>query len=81
MVVVCSYSKWVEVFNTKDFTFTISKLRELFRRNGLVGTLVSDNGWQYTSDEFKMFINHILTSPGHPATNGQAETVVKTVKK
>lgn len=88
MVVVCSYSKWVEVFKTKDITssFTISKLQELFCRNGLVDTLVSDNGRQFTSNEFKMFmtnngINHILTSPGHPATNGQAEIVVKTVKK
>lgn len=88
MVVVCSYSKWVEVFKTKDITssFTISKLRELFCRNCLVDTLVSDNGRQFTSNEFKMFmtnngINHILTYSGHPATNGQAEIVVKTVKK
>jgi len=26
-------------------------------------------------------INHVLTAPGHPATNGRAEIVVKVIKK
>lgn len=88
LVVIDSYSKWVEVFKTKDTNshFTISKLRELFCRYGLVDTLVSDNGTQFTSHEFQHFIkmnkiNHILTAPGKPSTNGQAENFVKTVKK
>lgn len=87
-VVIDSYSKWVEVFKTKDMTtsFTIHKLRELISRFGLFDILVSDNGRQFTSDDFKAFIKsygikHILTAPGHPATNGQAENFVKTLKK
>lgn len=88
LIVVDSFSKWVEVFKTKDMTtsFVITKLRETFCRYGLVDTLVSDNGRQFTSAEFQEFLNqngirHILTAPGNPSTNGQAENFVKTIKK
>lgn len=87
-IVIDSLSKWAEVFKTKDITstFTIGKIRELISRYGLPDTIVSDNGRQFTSDEFKSFlklnnIRHILTAPGRPATNGQAENFVKTLKK
>lgn len=87
-IIIDAFSKFVEVFKTKDLTtaFTIRKLRELFSRYGLVDTLVSDNGPQFTSYEFKNFlalngIKHVLTPPGHPSTNGQAENFVKTFKK
>lgn len=87
-ILVDSHSKWVEVFRTKSTTskFVIDKLREVFCRFGLVDTIVSDNGTQFTSAEFKQFVDfngirHILTAPGHPATNGQAENFVKTIKK
>lgn len=87
-IIIDSFSKWVEVFKTKDITanFTINKMRETFCRYGLVNILVSDNGRQFTSAEFQHFlksngIKHILTAPGHPATNGQAENFVKTLKK
>lgn len=88
LIVVDSHSKFVEVFKTKEITtsFTITKLREMFSRYGLVDTIVSDNGRQFTSEEFQRFlllngINHKLTAPGHPSTNGQAENFVKTFKK
>lgn len=60
-------------------------LRKLFCRYGLIDILVSDNGTQFTSDEFQQFlkknsIEHVLTAPGHPETNGQAENFVKTFK-
>lgn len=88
LIVIDSYSKWVEIFKTKDITskFVISKLRETFSRFGLVDVLVSDNGSQFTSADFKEFlrrngIKQTLTPPGHPASNGQAENFVKTFKK
>ncbi|XP_055306725.1 uncharacterized protein K02A2.6-like [Sitodiplosis mosellana] len=48
--------------------------------------LVQDNGRQFTSAEFKHFLEmngivYIYTAPGHPSTNGQAENFVKTLKK
>lgn len=88
LVIIDSFSKWVEVYITKraNSKFVVSKLREIFCRFGLVDVIVTDNGTQFTSDEFKSFvannrIKHVLTAPGHPATNGQAENLVKTLKK
>ncbi|XP_055305757.1 uncharacterized protein K02A2.6-like [Sitodiplosis mosellana] len=88
LIVVDSHSKWVEVFKMKTITsaFTISKLREFFSRLGIPDIIVSDNGTQLKSAEFNDFtarnnIEHIFTSPGHAATNGQAENFVKTFKK
>lgn len=56
-----SYSKWVEIFRTKSITteFTVSKFREVFSRFGLVDTIVSDNGSQFTSKVFKEFITMV----------------------
>lgn len=48
--------------------------------------IVSDNGTAFVSQEFKMFcasngISHITSPAYHPASNGQAESYVKVVKK
>lgn len=87
-ILIDSYSKWPEVFKNKDMTtsFTIRKMREVISHFGLFDVLVSDNGTQFVSKEFQKFleynnIQHIRTAPGHPATNGQAENFVKTLKK
>lgn len=88
LVIVDSHSKWVEAFLSKSITsnYTIKKLRETFCRYGLIDTLVTDNGTQFKSAEFKHFVkmnglDHFSTAPGHPATNGQAENSVKTTKR
>ena len=52
---------------------------------GLPKTLVTDNGSQLRSREFKAFaeswsFNHITTSPRYPQSNGKVENAVKTVK-
>ena len=84
MVVVDSYSKWIEVVDMRSNTKApnvIQKLRTLFSRWGLPKILVSDNGPQLIAQEFETFcsrngINHIPIPSYHPASNGQAETVV-----
>ena len=65
---------------------TIAVLRDVFARNGIPRQLVSDNGPQFISDEFRQFmvangVKHIRSSPYHPATNGAAEHLVQTMKK
>lgn len=86
-IVLDAFSKWVEVFamsSTNSFN-TIAVLRQLFARFGLPDMLVSDNGTQLVSDEFKFFLKmngiiHKTSTPGHPATNGAAENAVKSFK-
>lgn len=86
LIMLCAKSKWIEAFVTKEATagFTIKKLEEIFARFGLPDSIVSDNSPQFTGDAFKQFlkmhIDHKLSAPGHPATNGAAENAVKTIK-
>ena len=83
-----SYSKWPEVLRCRRPTTgtTIGFLHELFARFGVVDCVVSDNGSQFTSVEFKEFceisqIKHITTPQYHPRSNGQAECFVDTLKR
>lgn len=87
LVVVDAHSKWPEVFTMRSTTTesTINTLRELFSRFGNPETIVSDNGPQFTSREFKRFTQeigsrHVLTAPYHPSSNGLAERFVQTLK-
>ena len=88
LILVDSYSKWPEVvkMSSTDATRTIDALRNIFCAQGIPETLVSDNGPPFQSEEFELFcasngIKHIPAPPYHPATNGQAENCVKTVKR
>ncbi len=84
LVVVDAHSKWLEVFQLKSTTasITIKHLRRLFATFGLPVHIVSDNGSQFTCEEFQLFlrrnnIRHTTTAAAHPATNGQAERAVE----
>ncbi|CAB4028416.1 Transposon Tf2-9 poly, partial [Paramuricea clavata] len=65
---------------------TIEVLRNLFARFGIPEQIVSDNGPQFVSEEFRSFmksngVKHITSAPYHPATNGLAERSVQTFKQ
>ena len=88
LIVVDAHSKWPEVIemSSTTATLTIAALRRLFAAYGLPQQLVSDNGPQFTSDEFAVFckmngVKHIRTAPYHPSSNGLAERFVQTFKK
>ena len=88
LIVNDSYSKWLEVIHMKSTTsaVTIDKLRSLFASTGIPEEIVSDNGPQFTSSEFKTFmtnngIKHTLVPAYHPASNGFAEKGVQIIKK
>ena len=87
-VLVDAHSKWPEVVELKSTTAakTIEVLRTLFASYGLPEQVVSDNGSQFTSEEFADFmkgnhIKHIRSTPYHPSTNGLAERFVQTFKQ
>ena len=79
---------WPEVKRMSSSTSTSETTRvllSLFSTHGLPDKLVSDNGHQFTSDEFKEFMSncgilHIKTAPYHPQTNGEAERNVQKLR-
>ena len=88
LVVIDAYTKWLEVvpmFATNTMS-TIKVLRDIFARFGLPKSVVSDNGPQFTSFEFKQFceknnVKHIRSTPYHPRTNGLVERAIRTFKE
>ena len=88
LIVVDAYSKWLEVIPMSSTTAerTITELRKLFATHGLPTQVVTDNGPQFISQEFEVFlkangIQHYRSAPYHPATNGEAERYVQTFKQ
>ena len=88
LLMVDSYSKWlnVEMMTNTNSCKTINVLRNWFAMFGIPVELVSDNGPQFRSEEFELFltrngIQHTLVAPYHPASNGAAERSVQICKK
>lgn len=88
LVIIDAHSKWPEAMVTTNTTSsnTIKLLRETFARFGLPECIVSDNATSFKSQDFQTFLlkNQIEFKeipPFHPASNGQAENCVKTIKK
>ncbi|XP_062713761.1 uncharacterized protein K02A2.6-like [Aedes albopictus] len=87
LILIDAYSKWPAVYVVKNMTTetTIRFCREFFSTYGLPSVFVSDNGPQFTSADFANFLKmngivHKLSAPYHPATNGQAERFIQTMK-
>ena len=83
-----AHSKWGEIFEMvrTTTTKTVEVLRHLFAAYGLPEQIVTDNGPQFTSEEFQHFmqgngIRHIRCAPYHPSSNGLVERFVRTFKE
>lgn len=89
LVIVDAYTKWVEVYDmnaNSNSNAVIERLHDYIARFGLPKTIVSDNGTAFCSQQFLNFctsngMTHLTTPAYHPASNGQAESSVKIVKK
>lgn len=89
LLIVDSYSKWIDIHIMKNGTNaeqTIEKLCQTFSFVGLPEVIVSDNGPPFNSTEFKDFllrngIQYTFTPPYHPKSNGMAEKQVHTIKQ
>ena len=88
LLTVDYFSRYPEVVQLKTTTSAtvITALKRVFSRHGVPETVRSDNGPQYSSQEFAEFASsyefqHITSSPKFPQSNGEAERMVQTVKK
>ena len=81
-------SRWPHIYvvrSTKTET-VVRKLTDLFTTMGKVKTIISDNGPQFISEEFKNFCDewgvlHRRVIPYHPQSNGEIERLFRTVMK
>ncbi|CAH8560353.1 unnamed protein product [Dicrocoelium dendriticum] len=88
LVLVDYFSDYFEIdaLATTSTDAVVNKLRCQFARHGIPEVVVSDNGPQFVSAEFREFsrkwdFHHRLTSPYHSQSNGKAESAVKEAKK
>ena len=88
LIVVDSFSMWPEIRRCKNpmSEIVIKFPYKLFARFGIFYSIVTDNGSQFTSKDFKDFceiyqIKHITTAPFYPRSNGQAKRFVDTFKR
>jgi hypothetical protein len=83
------YSEFFEInYLGKHMTSAqvIKCIKEHCSRYGIPETIVTDNGTQYCSNEFRRFcaeygIKQIFSSPKYPQSNGFAEKTVQTAKR
>ena len=61
-------------------------MKSIMARHGLPSVVVSDNGPQFSSREFRQFamqygFKHVTSSPEYPQSNGKADKAVQIVKR
>jgi hypothetical protein len=82
-------TNWVEaipISSKKNSTIWNVIRTHIIARYGVPAVILSDNGTEFTAKPFeewlrKWGINHKLTSPYHPATNGRVERFNGTIQK
>ena len=88
MVTVDYFSNFAEIDSLSKMTSraVIKNLKAHFARHGIPDVVVSDNGPQFSSEEFHGFsrdweFTHVTSSPAYPQANGKAESAIKQVKR
>lgn len=89
LFVICDYfSRWpeVKILHSVTSSAIINALSEVFSTHGYPDTIVSDNGPQFVSKEFKAYmqeigVNHERVTPYWPAANGVVERFNQTMLK
>ena len=89
LIVVDRFSGFLHIFYSKTsptHQFLEKHLRDVFSRYGRPNRIDTDGGPQYKSEGFARFlsnwgIEHRVSSPYYPQSNGQAEVGVKTAKR
>ena len=80
LVVTDYYSRWPELRLLENLSSScvINKLKSIFAIHGIPDNVISDNGPQFASTEFRKFVQewgfvHTTSSPRYPQSNGAAE--------
>ena len=88
LLTVDYYSHYPEIalLSNESSRQVIIHLKSLFSRYGIPSECISDGGLQFASEEFRQFtsewgIEHKMSSPYYPQSNGLAENGVKIVKR
>jgi len=79
---------YVEVVHLKNITSrcVINAIESVLARHGVPDVVMSDNGPQYSFEEFREFttswnLRHVTSSPTHSKSNGLAENGIQMVKR
>ena len=87
LIVVDAFPTYPCIHPTASITSkaTMDLLEKDFAHFGYPHTLVSDNAQAFLSEDFQTFLSergiiHLTGAPYHPATNGQAERFIQTLK-
>lgn len=88
LLIIDYYSKFIETTKLPNLrsSTVIELIKPHFARHGIPETVISDNGTQFSSSEFKLFakqynFNHITSSPRYSQSNGMSERAVQTIKR
>jgi transposase InsO family protein len=80
LVAVNKFTKWVEAapVTTQDSTAAINFIKSIVFRFGVPHSIITDNGTNFTSKEFKNYCERLgiklkFASVAHPKTYGQVE--------
>jgi IS30 family transposase len=80
LVAVDKFTKWVEAapVTTQDSTAVINFIKSIVFRFGVPHSIITDNGTNFTSKEFKNYCESLgiklkFASVAHPNSNGQVE--------
>ena len=87
MLIVDYYSSFFEVNQLSSLSSerVIEVCKQHFARYGIPEIVISDNGTQYSSEQFRDFseqyqFEHVTSSPHFPRSNGKAEKTVQIAK-
>jgi transposase InsO family protein len=80
LVAVDKFTKWVEAapVTTQDSTAAINFIKSIVFRFGVPHSIITDNGTNFTSKEFKSYSQNMgiklkFASVANPKTNGQVK--------
>ena len=87
LLIIDYFSRWIEIAKLTSLSSNsvIAHTKSIFARHGILEVVISDNGPQFASADYRKFaqayqFEHITSSPNYPQGNGEAERGVQIVK-